>query len=286
MVLAGTSVLLAGCGGSSFQALPVQEAAVKKVEFTEDIQTVSTLEAKDLVALAAQAGGRIDELKIAQGDLVEAGQLLLVLDQEQENARLRSEVAKAETDKLNYQRYEYLASQGAVSEMQRDQRRQAYISSRERAIAQQATVGYSNLTSPMAGTVADVKVKLGDVLRQGDVFTLLVKNNTLKARIDIPAKFGDRVEVGQTVKLMKPGVSEPIATSTVSSAPSTQPSNPEPRGCSSKPSLRIPTAACEPANGYSPAFNWAAKSLMPCPSPRWPPHRARTLCFALAASSS
>ena len=217
MVLAGTSVLLAGCGGSSFQALPVQEAAVKKVEFTEDIQTVSTLEAKDLVALAAQAGGRIDELKIAQGDLVESGQLLLVLDQEQENARLRSEVAKAETDKLNYQRYEYLASQGAVSEMQRDQRRQAYISSRERAIAQQATVGYSNLTSPMAGTVADVKVKLGDVLRQGDVFTLLVKNNTLKARIDIPAKFGDRVEVGQTVKLMKPGVSEPIATSTVSS---------------------------------------------------------------------
>ena len=196
MVSAGTCVLLAGCGGSSFQALPVQEAPVKKVEFTEDIQTVSTLEAKDLVALAAQASGRIDELKIAQGDLVEAGQLLLVLDQEQENARLRSEVAKAETDKLNYQRYEYLASQGAVSEMQRDQRRQAYISSRERAIAQQATVGYSNLTSPMAGTVADVKVKLGDVLRQGDVFTLLVKNNTLKARIDIPAKFGDRVEVG------------------------------------------------------------------------------------------
>ena len=196
MVLAGTSVLLAGCGGTPFQALPVQETAVKKVEFTEDIQTVSTLEAKDLVALAAQAGGRVDELKIAQGDLVEPGQLLLVLDQEQENARLRSEVAKAETDKLNYQRYEYLASQGAVSEMQRDQRRQAYISSRERAIAQQATVGYSNLTSPMAGTIADVKVKLGDVLRQGDVFTMVVKNNTLEARVDIPAKFGDRVEVG------------------------------------------------------------------------------------------
>ena len=69
----------------------------------------------------------------------------------------------------------------------------------------------------MEGIVADVKVKLGDVLRQGDVFTQLVKNNTLKARIDIPAKFGDRVEVGQTVKLMKPGVSEPVATSTVSS---------------------------------------------------------------------
>ena len=66
MVLAGTSVLWPVrrllVSGASCSRSPV-----KKVEFTEDIQTVSTLEAKDLVALAAQAGGRMDELKIAQG---------------------------------------------------------------------------------------------------------------------------------------------------------------------------------------------------------------------------
>ena len=62
----------------------VQAAATRMVEFTEGIDTVSTLEASNLVELAAQSGGRIEQLKIRQGDEVAAGQLLLVLDQEQE----------------------------------------------------------------------------------------------------------------------------------------------------------------------------------------------------------
>ena len=52
-------------------------------EFTEEVDTVSTLEASNLVELAAQSGGRILELKIRQGDEVEPGQLLVVLDQAQ-----------------------------------------------------------------------------------------------------------------------------------------------------------------------------------------------------------
>ena len=101
-LLAGTLLLLAACGGGTqFQALPVQEASVKKAEFTDAVQTVSTLEATDLVQLAAQAGGRVDQLKIDQGDVVDAGQLLVILDQEQEQATLRRDVAKAETDQLN-----------------------------------------------------------------------------------------------------------------------------------------------------------------------------------------
>ena len=45
-------------------------------EFTEGVDTVSTLEASNLVELAAQSGGRILELKIRQGDEVEPGQLV------------------------------------------------------------------------------------------------------------------------------------------------------------------------------------------------------------------
>ena len=46
----------------------VQAAAARLVEFTEGIDTVSTLEASNLVELAAQSGGRIEQLKIRQGD--------------------------------------------------------------------------------------------------------------------------------------------------------------------------------------------------------------------------
>ena len=217
-LLAGSLLLLAACGGGTqFQALPVQEASVKKAEFTDAVQTVSTLEATDLVQLAAQAGGRVDQLKIDQGDVVDAGQLLVILDQEQEQATLRRDVAKAETDQLNYQRFKFLADQGAASEMRRDQYRQQAISSREKAIAQKATVGYNNLVSPINGIVADVSVKVGDVIKQGQIFTKLVKNNQLEARIELPSVYGPRLKTGLPVVLMLAGSDEPLAISTVMS---------------------------------------------------------------------
>ena len=76
---------MAGCGlrPSPPEPLAVKLAAVSMARFSDAIDTVSTLEAYELVQLAAQASGRIQQLPISQGDVVKAGQLLLVLDQEQ-----------------------------------------------------------------------------------------------------------------------------------------------------------------------------------------------------------
>ena len=65
----------------------VQAVSTQLAEFTEGIDTVSTLEASNLVELAAQSGGRILELKIRQGDEVAPGQLLVVLDQVEKKAK-------------------------------------------------------------------------------------------------------------------------------------------------------------------------------------------------------
>ena len=191
----------------------VQAAAARLVEFTEGIDTVSTLEASNLVELAAQSGGRIEQLKIRQGDEVAAGQLLLVLDQDEEKAN-------ADTAKANYERYAYLAEVGATSQKELDRYRTQYIEAK-------AKLSYSNLTSPSAGTVADVKVKVGDVIQQGQVFTSLVQNNELEAKVEVPAIFSARLQEGQPVVLMAPGSEEIIATGAVESIdprinPSTQ----------------------------------------------------------------
>ena len=181
----------------------VQAAAARLVEFTEGIDTVSTLEASNLVELAAQSGGRIEQLKIRQGDEVEAGQLLLVLDQDEEKAN-------ADTAKANYERYAYLAEVGATSQKELDRYRTQYIEAK-------AKLDYTNLRSPSAGTVADVKVKVGDVIQQGQVFTSLVQNNELEAKVEVPAIFTARLQEGQPVLLMAPGSEEIIATGEVES---------------------------------------------------------------------
>ena len=195
----------------------VQAATASTAEFTEGVDTVSTLEASNLVELAAQSGGRILELKISQGQAVEPGQLLVVLDQAQQQARLAEDKAKAETAKSNLDRYEYLAKTGAASQQELDRYRTQYIAAVEKVKSTEATLSYNNLRSPSSGMVADVTVKVGDVIQTGQVFTSLVQNNELEARVEVPAVFSSRLALGQPVLLSAPGSENVIATGKVGS---------------------------------------------------------------------
>ena len=210
-------ITVSSCKSEAPQPPPpkVQAVSTQLAEFTEGVDTVSTLEASNLVELAAQSGGRILELKIRQGDEVAPGQLLVVLDQVEKKA-------KADTAKANYERYTYLTETGAASQKELDRYRTQYI-------AAQAELDYSNLTSPSAGTVADVTVKVGDVIRQGQVFTHLVQNNELEARVEVPAVFSSRLALGQPVLLSAPGSEDVIATGAVCLL--TPASISRPRGC-------------------------------------------------------
>ncbi|QPN61341.1 efflux RND transporter periplasmic adaptor subunit [Synechococcus sp. CBW1002] len=208
MAVALSTLLLAACDKPAPPAakpLVVSTAPVQIAPFSERVETVSTLEAIDEVQLAAQAGGRIQQLGIGQGDKVKAGQLLLVLDQVQLQADLATLLAREEKDKLNYQRYEYLVRQGAASAIQRDQFRAQYIESREAVLAKRADLAFRDLRSPIDGTVADVQVKVGDVISAGDPFTRLIRNDRLFARIDVPAIFSDRIRPGLPVTLKQAG---------------------------------------------------------------------------------
>jgi len=195
----------------------VQQASVQLARFTDNVDTVSTLEAYELVQLAAQASGRVLELKIRQGDQVKEGQLLVVLDQEQQRAALAEQKAKAESAKVDWQREEFLAREGAASLRQRDTYRTRYIAAAEQVKSLEATLSYSNLRSPMAGTVADVQVKVGDIVQQNQPFTSLVQNNALEARVEVPAVFAARLAVGQPVLLSAPGSGTVLASGKVES---------------------------------------------------------------------
>ena len=195
----------------------VQAVSTQLAEFTEGVDTVSTLEASNLVELAAQSGGRIEQLKISQGDEVAPGQLLVVLDQAQQQARLAEDKAKAETAKSNLDRYEYLAKTGAASQQELDRYRTQYIAAVEKVKSTEATLSYNNLRSPSSGMVADVTVKVGDVIQTGQVFTSLVQNNELEAQVEVPAVFSTRLALGQPVLLSAPGSEDVIATGQVGS---------------------------------------------------------------------
>lgn len=210
--------LLGGCRPPATERRPtplVSSEAVAVSAFSDSVDLVATLEAEEEVELAAQAGGRILNLLVRQGERVRKGQLLLVLDQTQARAEVARLAAEVETNRLNYQRYEYLVKQGAASAFQRDEFRQRYISAREDLIARRADLAFRDLVAPIDGTVGDLRVKQGDVLAAGTPFTTIVRNDRLAARLEVPAVLSDRLRLGQSVTVMDPAASRPLASGTV-----------------------------------------------------------------------
>lgn len=199
-----TASLLASCQSPAEQRRTptVLTEPVALASFSDTVETIGTLEARDEVQLAAQAGGRVLQVLVRQGDQVRKGQLLLVLDQTQLRAEVASLRAQMQTSKLNYERFAYLVRMGAASAIDRDQYRQAYVAAREALVAREADLAFKDLRAPIDGTIGDLRVKAGDLLSAGMPLAMLLRNDRLLVRLDVPAAQAMQVREGQPVELL------------------------------------------------------------------------------------
>ena len=200
------SVALAACGQSKTSGatfLSINTATITKGSFKPSIKAISPLESTTNVTLSPQTDGRVIKKLVKEGDQVQAGQVILVLDNTQLSAQLDASKSQARYDKVNAERYQYLYEQGAASAKRRDAYATKAITSRDQAIADKANLNYKFVRSPINGVIGDLDtVKIGDYVKTGDVITGIVDNSTLWTLMEIPASQGSQVKVGQPVWLV------------------------------------------------------------------------------------
>ena len=180
----------------------VHTAKVESRAFQPTIETISVLESTSNVAIKPESGGRVVKIVALEGQRVNAGDTILVLDDVQQRAALNAAEAQAHTDRLNAERYQFLYSQGATSAKERDRYRTQAIASKDQALAAAATLGYKTVRSPIDGVIGSLdSVKLGDYVTTGQAITGIVNNATLWTLMQIPASQAGAVRAGQTVNV-------------------------------------------------------------------------------------
>ena len=208
VALALTLLALAGCNrgerDAAERAVVVKTQTLTQAPFEQRVEAIAQLEAERVVQLASQVSGRVIRLPVRQGQRVSRGQVVAVLDQTQLQAELASLRAQALNDRLNHERYERLVQQGAASAIQRDQFRQIATASRQALAAREADLAYRFVRAPLAGSLGDLRIKLGDVLQAGVPFTQLVSNSALQAKIELPANLAGQLRPGLPVELFGP----------------------------------------------------------------------------------
>jgi RND family efflux transporter MFP subunit len=149
----------------------------------------------------------------------------------------QSQVDLAET---NFERAEFLLEAGAIGEFDYDRAAQdleakrnsltaandqvsaaqAAIAQAEATIAQtqgqadsaRVNVGFQQITAPIAGTLGNIPVKVGDLVTNGQVVTQVAQNNTLDLNISIPSNRSGQLRSGLTVELFDPNTNEQLGT--------------------------------------------------------------------------
>src|SRR5262245_35673404 len=190
-------------------------AEVREVKWEQRLLLVGTLLPEQEARLAAEVEGRIEKTHAEVGDTVKAGQDLAQIDTASYQGMVNMWTANANKAQItadnatvNLERLEKLRATGAVSPTAYDDAKAAQKAALAEVAAAKAQLGgvttslkRSTLHAPFDGRITQRAVTEGDFARTGTVMFMIVDDDTLRFRGEVPERDGQRVKPGQIVRL-------------------------------------------------------------------------------------
>jgi len=184
------------------EAVPVQVALLARGAMEATLQSSANLEAEREVQVFAEATRRVVELKVEEGDRVQAGQLLARLqDGEQRNALGQ---AKALMDKFEREKnhLQSLHERGLTTDKALNDALSDFEQQRLAVEDAERQLGYASVRAPIAGAITQRLIKVGDQLQLGQHLFDIIDFESLVARVYIPEKKLPMLRPGQSVRVV------------------------------------------------------------------------------------
>jgi membrane fusion protein (multidrug efflux system) len=165
------------------------------------LDAVGTIKAIRGVDLTSESNGEITALNFDSGDAVEAGQLLLVLNDEVEQASRLNQIATRELAEIVFERDRQLLAQNSIARTQYDRSKADLERARAQLAETEARLRNKRIHAPFTGTLGIRRVELGDYLSPGTVIATLQDRSALEIDFAVPARFSPQLRIGQQIEL-------------------------------------------------------------------------------------
>lgn len=190
------------------EAVPVEVAALGTGRMEQVLHYSANLEAEKHVQVYAQAARLVRELLVEEGNVVQRGDILLRLDDEQQRnnlAKARSQLAKSERE---YQRLERLFGEALISE--KNMSDATYDTEQLRIAVAEAEreLTYTQVRAPISGTVTARLIKLGDQVSINQHLFDIVDFDSMVARVYVPEKNLSQLRPGQVARISAQALGE------------------------------------------------------------------------------
>jgi membrane fusion protein, multidrug efflux system len=189
--------------GTDFTPPPVTvAAAIGKLEtWSATLEAVGSIRAARGVNLAAETSGEIIEISVQSGDQVNAGQLLLTLNDSVEQASRKRQEANLVLARQLFERDASLIRQKSIPQSQYDRSR-ADLDAAIASLAEiEALLDNKRIVAPFAGTIGIIKVKRGDYIESGTAITTLQDLSSLEVDFSVPARYFPHLHRGLQINV-------------------------------------------------------------------------------------
>jgi RND family efflux transporter MFP subunit len=188
---------------------------VRKIQMPRVESSIGTIKAVHEAAVASKLLAKVVDVRVIAGQRVEAGDLLVQLDDadlkarsEQAQAAARSAQAARDQAKIEHERVAKLYEQSAAASIELDRVQNALRSAEaELTRTEQATteglaiLEYAAIRSPIHGVVIDKKIEVGDMVSPGQVLLTLYDATRMQLVASVRESLSQRLTVGQTVEV-------------------------------------------------------------------------------------
>ncbi len=199
-------------GGGKFKGKPVPvEIAHPKLGTASSVYvTTLTLSASSDAKINARTAGVIRELIHEEGDDVKAGDILLILENDDQRLRLKQAKIQQSSAKREYDRLNKMKSAGAVSANDWEASYNTYQKSNTDLELAKLALSYTKIVAPFDGRVVWREVDLGAYVTNGALLFRMMSIHPLLLKVHVPANRIENVTIGQPVKLSIESISEPL----------------------------------------------------------------------------
>lgn len=207
-VAAVATMLFAGCGGPppgrGAMSVPVEAVQVSHAPIEDRISLVATISANESVEVRSEIDGTVEAVAFDEGQPVEAGQLLIQLDQRKLAAQVAEAQASFSLAEANQARAESLFKNRTISQQEFDQARSSFDVRKAALELVQQQMKDTRILAPFQGITRSRLVSPGQVIGRNAPLTSVVDITPVKIDFHVPERYLGELSVGQTITFRVP----------------------------------------------------------------------------------
>jgi membrane fusion protein, multidrug efflux system len=196
MAVDGEAAAAVGRGPS---AVPVEITTAAAGTMRERIEAVGTTLARQAVDIVALSAGRVAEIDLKPGQQVDAGAVLIRLDDRMEQAAVAEAQAALREAELALERAQKLRTGNTVAQATVDQLQAAFDGAQARLAAAEKQLSDRTVRAPFAGIIGMRRIDVGARVDEDTVLTTLDDLAELEIEFSVPEVYFGRVRRGQPV---------------------------------------------------------------------------------------